>query len=132
MAINQELLSQIEASADDWGPTGKLGNDAQQVRAGKEDDKLDDRLGLHPISIRFPKELVRDLKAIAHLQGMSYQPLIREVCKRFVEAEKRAVRADLAQRRQKEAEEQRKLEEEMAAALQAEQEASILEERKAA
>jgi hypothetical protein len=132
VAINQELLSQIEASADDWGPSGKLGNDAEHVRSGKEDDKLDERLGLHPISIRFPKELVRDLKAIAHLQGMSYQPLIREVCKRFVEAEKRALRADLAQRRQKEAEEQRKLEEEMAAALQAEQEASILEERRAA
>lgn len=131
MAINQELLSQIEASADDWGPTGKLGNDADYVRPGKEDNKLDGRLGLHPISIRFPKELVSDLKAIAHLQGMSYQPLIREVCKRFVEAEKRALRADLAQRRQKEAEEQRKLEEEMAAAVQAEQEACV-EERRAA
>lgn len=124
MAINHDLLSQIEASADEWGPSGKLGNDAEHVRVGKEDDKLDERLGLHPISIRFPKELVRDLKAIAHLQGMSYQPLIREVCKRFVEAEKRALRVDLAQRRQKEAEEQRKLEEEMASARQAEQEAA--------
>lgn len=127
MAINHELLSQIEASADEWGPSGRLGNDAEHVRVGKEDEKFEERLGLHPISIRFPKELVSDLKAIAHLQGMSYQPLIREVCKRFVEAEKRALRADRALRRQKEAEEQRKLEQEMAAARQAEQEAASLQ-----
>ena len=137
MAINQELLSQIEASADDWGPSGKYGNDEKFVRAGKEDQKLDDRLGLDPISIRFPKELVRDLKAIAQLNGMRYQPLIREVCKRFVESEKRALRADAARRRQEEVEEQRKLveeqrriDEEMAAALKAEEAASF--EQKAA
>lgn len=112
MAINQDLLSQIEASADDWGPAGKFGNDEAHVRAGKEDGKLDERLGLEPISIRFPKDLVRDLKAIAQLNGMRYQPLIREVCNRFVEAEKRALQTDMARRRQEELEEQRKLAEE--------------------
>jgi predicted DNA binding CopG/RHH family protein len=112
MAINQELLNQIEASADDWGPSGKYGNDEKFVSAGVEDDKLDERLGLDPISIRFPKELVRDLKAIAQLNGMRYQPLIREVCKRFVASEKRALRADMARRRQEELEVQRKLVEE--------------------
>jgi hypothetical protein len=59
---------------------------------------------------------------------MTYQPLIREVCKRFVESEKRAFLAAVAQRRQKEIEEQRKLQEETAA-LQAEE---FSEERKAA
>lgn len=112
MAINQELLSQIEASADDWGPNGKYGNDEAFVKPGKEDDKSDERLGLEPISIRFPKDLVRDLKAIAQLNGMRYQPLIREVCKRFVEAEKKALRADAARRRREELEEQRRLAEE--------------------
>jgi predicted DNA-binding protein len=129
MAINQELLNRIEASADDWGPTGKLGNDENSVRAGREDAKLNERLGLHPISIRFPKELIRDLRAIAQLNGMTtYQPLIREVCKRFVESEKRVILAAMAQRRQKEIEEQRKLEEETAA-IEAEEGA---DERKAA
>ena len=109
MAINQELLSQIEASADDWGPAGKYGNAEEFVRPGKEDDKLSERLGLEPISIRFPKGLVHDLKAIAQLNGMRYQPLIREVCKRFVEAEKKALRAHAARRRREELEEQRKL-----------------------
>ena len=55
MAINQELLSQGEASADDWGPAGKYGNDEAFVSAGKEDEKLAERLGLDPISIRCPK-----------------------------------------------------------------------------
>ena len=105
MAVNQELLSQIEASADEWGPSGKYGNDEKFVTAGKADSKLDEKLGLDPISIRFPKELVRDLKAIAQVNGMRYQPLIREVCKRFVESEKRALRADMARRRQEELEE---------------------------
>ncbi len=109
MAINQELLSQIEASADDWGPAGKLGNDENSVAFGKEDSKLDERLGLEPISIRFPKDLVGDLKAIAQLNGMRYQPLIREICKRFVESEKRALRADMARRRQEELRNQREL-----------------------
>ena len=128
MAINQELLSQIEASADEWGPSGKYGNDEKFVTPGKADSKLDEKLGLDPISIRFPKELVRDLKAIAQVNGMRYQPLIREVCKRFVESEKRALRADMARRRQEEleeqrklAEEQRKLDEQAAAALQADE-----------
>lgn len=137
MAINQELLSQIEASADDWGPTGKFGNDEKFVAPGQEDGKLDERLGLEPISIRFPKELVRDLKAFAQLNGMRYQPLIREICKRFVESEKRALRADMARRRQEElekqrqqAEDQRLLEEQAAEAARADEAAFL--ERKAA
>ena len=129
MTINQDLLERIEASAHEWGPDGQYGNDEKATRGGKEGPEIEVRLGLCPISIRFPKELVRDLKAIAQLNGMSYQPLIREVCKRFVEAEKRAIHADRAQRRQKEADEQRKLEEEVASALKAEAQA---EERKAA
>ena len=43
MAINQELLSQIEASADDWGRAGKYCNDENFVRPGKEDEKLNER-----------------------------------------------------------------------------------------
>lgn len=53
MAINQDLLNQIEASVDDWGPAGTLGNDENFVSSGKEDGKLKERLGLDPISIRF-------------------------------------------------------------------------------
>ncbi|MEO3691471.1 hypothetical protein [Roseateles paludis] len=122
MPINQDLLARIEASADDWGPTGALGNDPAHVRKAEESTKVDDLLELHPISIRFTKELVRDLKAIAQLNGMGYQPLIREICKRFVDAEKRAILRDQAVRRQKELEIERDL------ARQAEEAAAAAEE----
>lgn len=128
MAINQELLSQIEASADDWGPAGKFGNDESSVAFGKESIKLDERLGLEPISIRFPKDLVGDLKAIAQLNGMRYQPLIREICKRFVESEKRALRADMARRRQEELKNQRELAEVQRALASQAAEAARLDE----
>lgn len=119
MPINQDLLDRIEASADDWGPTGDFGNNPAHVRQVEESKTLDDALELHPISIRLPKELVRDLKAIAHLNGMGYQPLIREVCKRFVEAEKRAILKDQAVRRQQELVRNRELAREAEAAAAA-------------
>jgi len=121
MPVNQDLLNRIEATADDWGPAGQLGNDPAHAQHVDESKNVDDVLGLHPISIRFPKELVRDLKAIAQLNGMGYQPLIREVCKRFVDAEKRAILRDQLVRRQQELERERELArqaEEAAAAVQ--------------
>jgi len=121
MPINQDLLNRVEASADDWGPNGHLGNDAAHAKKVDESKGVDEALGLHPISIRFTKELVRDLKAIAQLNGMGYQPLIREICKRFVDAEKKAILRDQAVRRQRELERERELErqaEEAAAAVE--------------
>jgi hypothetical protein len=137
MATNQELLNRIEASAEDWGPTGRLGNDVAFATGGVEDGKLSERLGLHPISIRFPKDLVSDLKAIAQINGMSYQPLIREVCQRFVDAEKRAFITDQTLRRAQEAQEaerQRKLAEDAAASALAVEKAQAvtLEQQQAA
>ncbi|MDP2004150.1 MAG: hypothetical protein Q8K45_00590 [Rubrivivax sp.] len=102
MPINQDLLARIEESADDWGPTGRFGNDPAHVTYADESKTVDGLLGLHPISIRFPKDLVRDLKAIAQLNGMGYQPLVRVICQRFVDTEKRAILRDQAERRQKE------------------------------
>lgn len=124
MPINQDLLTRVEESADDWGPTGKLGNDPEHVVHKEESKNVDEVLGLHPISIRLPKDLVRDLKAIAQLNGMGYQPLIRTVLQRFVDFEKRAILRDQAVRRQQELEREReaaKAAEEAEAALAAEQ-----------
>ena len=121
MPINQDLLTRIEESADDWGPAGKLGNDAAHVVRVEESKNVDEMLGLHPISIRFPKELVRDLKAIAQLNSLGYQPLIRAICQRFVDAEKRAIQRDRAARRQQEREREAELAEAAKIALEADE-----------
>lgn len=41
------------------------------------------------ISIRLPKDLITDLKEIGSAQKLGYQALMREVLKRFVDAEKK-------------------------------------------
>ena len=62
MAINQELLIQIEASADDWGPSGKYGNDESFIRVGQEEEKkLDERLGLGDVLAATGAEMKKPL-----------------------------------------------------------------------
>lgn len=48
---------------------------------------IDDALGLQPISIRLQKDLLDNLKALAKLNGLGYQPLIRQVLTRWVDCE---------------------------------------------
>lgn len=50
---------------------------------------LGELLALQPISIRLSKGLIQDLKDIAQLHGLGYQPLIKQILTRFVESEKR-------------------------------------------
>ena len=47
------------------------------------------------ISIRLPKDLIDDLKNISTTQKMGYQALMREVLKRFVDAEKKVMYREL-------------------------------------
>jgi hypothetical protein len=54
-------------------------------------DKINDALELHPISIRLNKSLIEDLKMIADLNGLGYQPLIRQVLTRFTDCEKKKI-----------------------------------------
>jgi predicted DNA binding CopG/RHH family protein len=55
--------------------------------APENDAALDEALGLHPISIRLQKSLLDNLKALAQLNGIGYQPLIRQVLTRWVDSE---------------------------------------------
>lgn len=48
---------------------------------------IDDALDLQPISIRLQKDLLDNLKALARLNGLGYQPLIRQVLTRWVDCE---------------------------------------------
>lgn len=63
-----------------------LGADAQFVGVADESHEaaLEDALELQAISIRLPKDLIRNYKLIADFHGVGYQPLMRDVLDRFV------------------------------------------------
>jgi hypothetical protein len=66
-----------------------VGTEEQFVaRASDAQEKaIDDALGLQPISIRLQRDLLDNLKALALLNGLGYQPLIRQVLTRWVDCE---------------------------------------------
>lgn len=69
-----------------------------QAAAPKVQRELDDALGLQPISIRLQKELLENLKGLAQLNGLGYQPLIRQILTRWVDCEmKNLLKDKLAQ-----------------------------------
>jgi predicted DNA binding CopG/RHH family protein len=81
----------ILASDEAWD-TGQLGDDAEHVKVIEQDDaQIDDALELQLISIRLQKSLIEDFKALASLNGMSYQPLMRQVLTRFADCEKKRI-----------------------------------------
>ena len=81
------IATKIEGTEEAW-ETGKLGADDAHVKvAPDEEQQLDAALDLHPISIRLQKSLLENLKAIALLNGIGYQPLVRQVLTRFVDCE---------------------------------------------
>ncbi len=57
------------------------------VADASHEQALEDALELQAISIRLPKELIRNYKLIAEFHGVGYQPLMRDVLQRFVAAE---------------------------------------------
>ncbi len=68
----------------------ELGADEASVAVAPDHGRaLDAALELHPISIRLQKTLVENLKALAHLHGLGYQPLMRQILTRWVDAELR-------------------------------------------
>lgn len=80
-------IEKIEGTEEAW-EEGKLGNDAASARPSSVPERaIDEALGLQMISIRLPKRMIDDLKAIAKMHGMGYQPLIREQLTRFVDCE---------------------------------------------
>jgi len=78
----------IEGTVEAW-ETGLLGNDERYARVSTEVtiDNIEKSPGLKSISIRLQQSLIDDLKEIGSIEGISYQPLIKQVLKRFVEGE---------------------------------------------
>lgn len=75
------------------------------------EESINDALSLQLISIRLQKGLIDNLKTIAELNGIGYQPLVRQALTRFVECEMKQIanRALANQRRELEQFEQEKL-----------------------
>ncbi len=91
------MTTKIENTAETW-ENGLLGQSEEHVKvAGRIDEGLiNDALGLQLISIRLQKTLIDDLKLIAKMHGLGYQPLVRQILTRFADAEKRLLLADKA------------------------------------
>ncbi|WP_222837466.1 BrnA antitoxin family protein [Marinobacter sp. F3R11] len=85
-------MKKIKGTPDAW-ENGELGREEEYVRVSKSvsEDALNAAAELHPISIRLQKSLIEDFKMIADIHGIGYQPLIRQVLKRFADSEKKRI-----------------------------------------
>lgn len=80
----------IPGTVEAW-EDGSLGEDEDSAVLSDFIDMeiLEESAGLQPISIRIQKSVLDDLKIIAKMEGMGYQPLIKNLLKRFVVAEQK-------------------------------------------
>lgn len=82
----------IESTDEAW-ESGDLGQDEEFVRVSKtiKQADVDKSVGLKPISIRLQECMIEDLKLIAGIHGLGYQPLMRQILRRFVDCEKKRI-----------------------------------------
>jgi len=85
------MAKQSIPSTDEAWEDGTLGRDEKYVKVDDDQEKLeaaiDDGLKLKLISIRMKESLISDLKLIAKKEGLGYQPLMKQILERFVDAE---------------------------------------------
>lgn len=89
----------IADTCEAWekGSPGRDENHVVRV-SDKEQEAVDETLGLKMISIRLPADLIQAYKDISAYRGLySYQPLMRDVLKRFAEAEIKRMMAEIAE-----------------------------------
>lgn len=90
---NASLIASTDAAWEE----GVLGRSEAHVKISSEasaaefEKEINESLELQPISIRLNKSLIEDLKMIAELAGLGYQPLIRQVLTRFTDCEKKRI-----------------------------------------
>ncbi len=79
------MSKRIKDSVEAWD-SGELGREEEFVGVADESHEaaLEEALELQAISIRLPKELIRNYKMIAEFHDVGYQPLMRDVLHRFV------------------------------------------------
>ena len=83
----------IEGTAEAWDD-GALGCDATFAKKSNLTvEEVAKTVGLKSISIRMQPDLLEELKMIADIHKLGYQPLIKQILRRFVDAEtKKALR----------------------------------------
>ncbi|WP_350304339.1 hypothetical protein [Photorhabdus viridis] len=81
------------ASTDEAWDNRELGCSEAHVKVSDDmtEDLINEALELQLISIRLNKSLIEDFKMIADLNGLGYQPLIRQVLNRFANCEKKRI-----------------------------------------
>lgn len=98
------MKNQIAHQEIDYDSVGEDAQHAAPAPAALA-HSLDDALGLQPISIRLQKDLIDSLKSLGQLNGLGYQPLIRQILTRWVDCElKSMLNARMASERAKQAE----------------------------
>lgn len=99
--MTDHIEQRIEDTEDAWDPNGPLGHEEKFTAAVGDNvlAQVDTSLGLVPISIRLQKDLLDNLKALAQLNGLGYQPLIRQVLTRFVDCELKSILKEQALRK---------------------------------
>ena len=87
----------IPATDEAWDERS-LGADENFVVVADDDISsiIDETIGLQAISIRLQKSLIEDFKAIAELNDIGYQTLMRQVLKRFADCEKKRLLKEMA------------------------------------
>ncbi|WP_380179352.1 hypothetical protein [Kalamiella sp. sgz302252] len=89
--------SPVISPSDEAWESGELGRSEAHVRVSALshhpdfDVQINEAPELQPISIRLNKSLIEDLKMIAELSGLGYQPLIRQILTRFTDCEKKRI-----------------------------------------
>lgn len=81
------------ADHESFGPDESL-EQLEAVTACAESgvsEAVDRALGLKPISIRLDTKLLEQLKEIAKFHGIGYQPMVRDLLKRFARSEIKAI-----------------------------------------
>ncbi|MEX2122369.1 MAG: hypothetical protein WD795_00620 [Woeseia sp.] len=97
----------IESTEEAWD-SGKLGRDADFAKVSEaiKQSRVEKALGLKPISIRLHQAMIDDLKVIAEIHRVGYQPLMRQILQRFIDCEKKQIIRDYLAQQQKDIEEE--------------------------
>lgn len=98
MTSNNSTYEPDEAVTAQW-ESGELGRSEEHavVASAEQCAAVDDALGLQLVSIRLQRGLINNLKLIAKVRGVAYQPLIRDLLNRFAISELRNIAHELAE-----------------------------------